>query len=229
MGKLILLRHGQSMWNLENKFTGWTDVDLAPQGIKEAKAVGRLLKGSHVEIDRCFSSYLKRAIRTQWLVLEQAEQLHIDASYSWKLNERHYGDWQGKDKDGVLQEIGEEPYWNIRRGFDTPPPPVGLDDSRHPRHDSNYRQLDPQFLPSTESLQDTQIRVLNHFYGAIAPHLVMNQTVLVTAHGNSLRALIAHLEQTPPLELPFIEVPTGVPFLYVLDPALRLVSHQKMT
>lgn len=228
MGKLILIRHGQSVWNVENRFTGWTDVDLAPQGIQEAKAAGELLKQNHIDIDICFSSYLKRAIRTQWLILESAEQMHVDCLYSWKLNERHYGDWQGKNKDEVMAAVGEEDYWTIRRGFDTPPPPLSLEDKRHSQYDSNYRNLEASLLPSTESLKDTQLRVINFFYTAIVQKLAENKTVLVTAHGNSLRALIARLENIPDNEVPHIDVPTGISFLYEYNKSFDLMGHQKL-
>ncbi len=228
MGKLILVRHGKSLWNLENRFTGWTNVDLAPQGIEEAKAAGELLKQNHIDIDICFSSYLKRAIRTQWLILESTEQMHVDCLYSWKLNERHYGDWQGRNKGEVMMEVGEETYWTIRRGFDMPPPPLSLEDKRHPQYDSNYRDLETNQLPSTESLKDTQQRVVNYFYEAIVPQLAQNRTVLVTAHGNSLRALIARLENIPDKKVPHIDVPTGIPFLYEYDNSLNLMEHQKL-
>lgn len=229
MGNLILVRHGQSLWNLENRFTGWTNVDLSAQGIEEAQRVGQLFKENHIDLDICFSSYLKRAIRTQWTILENADQMHVDCLYHWKLNERHYGDWQGLDKDEVLRDFGEENYWAIRRGFDVPPPPLSLEDKRHPQYDSNYKNLEAHLLPSTESLKDTQLRVVNYFYEAIVPQLSLDKTVLVTAHGNSLRALIANLGHIAENDVPHIDVPTGTPFLYEFDGMLNLMSHQKLS
>jgi 2,3-bisphosphoglycerate-dependent phosphoglycerate mutase len=228
LGKLILVRHGKSIWNIENVFTGWTNVDLAPEGIIEAEAAGHLIKDHFLNIDICFSSYLKRAIRTNWIVLETSEQMHVDCHYSWKLNERHYGDWQGKNKDQILQDVGEKKYWAIRRGYHDKPPTLTTEDKRHPMYDSNYKNIDPALLPGTESLQDTQKRVVNYFYAAIASHLVKGKTVLITAHGNSLRALKAHLEHIPNAEVPHIEVPTGSPYLYEFDDNLHVVSHHKV-
>lgn len=229
MGILLLLRHGQSMWNLNNIFTGWTDVDLAPQGIEEAKLVGRLLKEKHIDLDICFSSYLKRAIHSQWIVLENADQMHVDCIYSWKLNERHYGTWQGQNKDEILKLVGEEDYLAVRRGMLQAPPPLSLDDERHPQYDSNYKNIERNILPSTESLKDTQNRAVNYFYQAIIPELAQNKTVLVTAHGNSLRALMAKLENRSDAETPHIEVPTGTLFSYEFDTQLNLIAHQKLT
>ena len=228
MGNLILVRHGQSVWNAKNLFTGWTNVELAPAGIEEAKKAAHLIHQNYLNIDICYSSYLKRAIRTQWIILEISDQMHVDCLYSWKLNERHYGDWQGKNKDQVLIEVGEETYWAIRRGFDTPPPTLSLEDKRHPQYDKNYKNLDPQILPSTESLKDTQVRVVNYFYTDILPQLANNKTVLVTAHGNSLRALIAYLEHITDSEVPHIDVPTGTPFIYEFDAMLNLIGHHKL-
>ncbi|TLP81786.1 2,3-bisphosphoglycerate-dependent phosphoglycerate mutase [Maribacter sp. ACAM166] len=228
MGNLILVRHGKSEWNVQNIFTGWTDVDLAPEGIEEAKKAGEIIKSNDIDIDICFSSYLKRAIRTAWIILDTAEQMHVDTRYHWKLNERHYGDWQGKNKDEVLKEVGEKTYWGIRRGYATPPPPLTLEDKRHPLYDSNYKALDENLLPNTESLQITQLRAVNYFYDAIVPQLARNKTVLVSAHGNSLRALMAHLEQIKHTDLPNIEVPTGIPFMYEFDDTLKLLGKQKL-
>ncbi len=155
--------------------------------------------------------------------------MHVDCLYHWKLNERHYGEWQGLDKDEVLRDFGEENYWAIRRGFDVPPPPLSLEDKRHPQYDSNYRNIEASLLPSTESLKETQQRVVNYFYEAIVPQLSLDKTVLVTAHGNSLRALIANLEHITDKDVPHIDVPTGTPFLYEFDAMLNLISHQKLS
>ena len=229
MRKLLLLRHGQSLWNLNNIFTGWTNVDLAPHGIKEAKLVGQLLKEQHIDIDICFSSYLKRAIRSQWIVLESADQMHVDCIYSWKLNERHYGTWQGQNKDEISTLVGENDYLAVRRGMHQAPPPLSLDDKRHPQYDSNYKNIETSLLPSTESLKDTQNRVVNYFYEAIITELAQDKTVLITAHGNSIRALMAKLENRSDAETPQIEVPTGILFSYEFDKQLNLVAHEKLT
>jgi len=225
MGKLILVRHGKSLWNVENIFTGWTDIDLAPQGVEEAKRAGELLKKNDVAIDICFSSFLKRAIRTNWIVLETADMMNIDCLYNWRLNERHYGAWQGRNKDEVKKEVGEEMFLKIRRGYDTPPPILTSDDKRHPKFDVKYKKLDPSLLPDSESLKDTRKRVVEYFFECIAPQLVKGKTVLLTAHGNSLRALMAQIENVPAAEVSNIEVPTGVPYIYEFDDNLNLGKH----
>lgn len=228
MGKLLLARHGLSMWNLNNIFTGWTDVDLAPQGIEEAKLMGQLLKEKRIDIDICFSSYLKRAIHSQWIILENADQMYVDCIYNWKLNERHYGSWQGKNKDEILKLVGEKKYLAIRRGMHQAPPPLSLDNKQHPQYDSNYKNIETSLLPSTESLKDTQNRVVNYFYKAIIPELAQDKTVLVTAHGNSIRALMAKLENRSDAETPYIEVPTGTLFLYEFDTQLNLIEFHRL-
>ena len=222
MGNLILVRHGKSEWNVKNVFTGWTDVDLAPEGIEEAKNAGRIVKRNTIEIDICFSSYLKRAIRTAWILLEAAEQMHVDTRYHWKLNERHYGDWQGKNKQEVLNEIGEEYFLSVRRGYDTPPPSLSEEDERNPKFDLNYRNVNPALLPLGESLKETSKRVVNYFFEAIVPELAQERTVLVAAHGNSLRALIEHISTT---DIEKVEVSTGVPHLYEFYGNLNIIKH----
>ncbi len=222
MGKLILVRHGKSLWNIENIFTGWTDIDLAPQGIVEANKAGELLKQNKIEVSICFSSYLKRAIRTNWIILDTADMMHIDCLYSWRLNERHYGAWQGLNKDEVKKEVGEDLYWKIRRGYETPPPTLALDDKRHPKFDDKYKHINPDYLPLSESLKDTRKRVVEYFFECIAPQLVQNKTVLVTAHGNSIRALMSQIDDIPATEISEIEVPTGVPYVYDFDDNLNL-------
>lgn len=229
MAKLLLVRHGQSLWNLNNMFTGWTDIDLAPQGIIEAQALGQLLKKKQIVIDICFSSYLKRAIHTQWILLENADQMHVNCMYSWKLNERHYGTWQGQNKDEISKLVGEKEYLAIRRGMHLAPPALSSDDKRHPQYDSNYKNIPFSFLPATESLKDTQNRVVNYFYEAIATELAQNKTVMITAHGNSVRALMAKLENRTDDETPYIEVATGTVFLYDFDLQLNLIRHEKLT
>jgi len=222
MGKLILVRHGKSFWNIENIFTGWTDIDLAEQGVEEAKKAGELLKENNIEVSICFSSYLKRAIRTNWIILDTANMMHIDCLYSWRLNERNYGAWQGRNKDEVKKEVGEDVFWKIRRGYDTPPPVLTIDDKRHPRFDAKYKHINPDYLPESESLKDTRKRAVEYFFECIAPQLVQDKTVLVTAHGNSIRALMAQIDNITATEISKIEVPTGVPYVYEFDDNLNL-------
>ena len=222
MGKLILIRHGKSLWNIENIFTGWTDIDLAPQGIEEAKKAGELLKTNNIEISICFSSYLKRAIRTAWIILETADMMNIDCLYNWKLNERHYGSWQGRNKDDVKKEVGEDIFWKIRRGYDMPPPILTFDDKRHPRFENKYKHIDSSLLPVSESLKDTRKRVVAYYFECIVPQLVRGRTVLVTAHGNSIRALMAQIENIPASEINKVEVATGLPYIFEFDDNLNL-------
>jgi len=228
MGKLILVRHGKSEWNVKNLFTGWTDIDLAQEGVEEAKNAGNILKRNTIEIDVCFSSYLKRAIRTAWILLETAGQMHVDTRYHWKLNERHYGDWQGKNKEEVLNEIGVDYFLSVRRGYDTPPPSLSEEDERNPKFDSNYKNVNPSLLPLGESLKDTSKRVINYFFEAIAVQLAQDRTVLISAHGNSLRALIEHLEHISVRDIANVEVDTGVPHLYEFDGSLNILEHHRL-
>ncbi|WP_458626084.1 2,3-bisphosphoglycerate-dependent phosphoglycerate mutase [Winogradskyella sp. PC D3.3] len=228
MGKLILVRHGKSLWNVENIFTGWTDIDLAPEGIEEAKAAGKLIKNHNLSIDICFSSYLKRAIKTAWIILEASDMMHVNCIKSWKLNERNYGAWQGKSKDAIRTEVGEEIYWDIRRGFSTPPPPLDINDQRHPKFDSKYNTLEPSLLPRSESLEDTQKRVVQYFFEAIACELAKGKTVLVSAHGNSIRALIAQIENINKNNISNVEVQTAVPAVYEFDNNLNLTNHYQL-
>ena len=227
MGKLIVVRHGKSLWNVENIFTGWTDVDLASEGIEEAKKAGELLKKSNLSVDICFSSYLKRAIRTNWIILDTSDMMHIDCIYSWRLNERHYGAWQGRNKDEVKKEVGEEMFWKIRRGYDTPPP-VLTENSQHPKFETKYNRIDPAVLPVSESLEDTRKRAVHYFFECIAPQLVKGRTVVVTAHGNSIRALMAQIEDIPPTKISKIEVPTGAPYIYEFDDNLNLTENYRL-
>ncbi|SDH31057.1 2,3-bisphosphoglycerate-dependent phosphoglycerate mutase [Winogradskyella thalassocola] len=228
MGKLILVRHGKSLWNVENIFTGWTDIDLAPEGIEEAEAAGKLIKDHNLSIVICFSSYLKRAIKTAWIILEASDMMHVNCIKSWKLNERNYGAWQGKSKDAIRTKVGEEIYWDIRRGFSTPPPPLDINDQRHPKFDSKYDALEPSLLPLSESLEDTQKRVVQYFFEAIACELVKGKTVLVSAHGNSIRALIAQIENINKNNISNVEVQTAVPAVYEFDNNLNLTNHYQL-
>ncbi len=225
MAKLILIRHGASVYNLECKFTGWTDVDLAPQGIDEAKKTADLLKKNKLSFDICFSSYLKRAIKTAWIILECTDMMHVDCHYTWKLNERHYGQWQEKSKEEIKGQISEDQYEAVHRGNDTAPPALDPGDKRHPRFDPKYNRVNPDLLPTAESLSDTERRVVNYFFEKVVPQLMKGKNVLISAHGNSLRALMEKLEDIAPKNIAKLEVPTGKPYLYEFDNQLNLLNH----
>jgi 2,3-bisphosphoglycerate-dependent phosphoglycerate mutase len=229
MGRLILLRHGQSVYNKQNIFTGWTDVDLSEEGRAEARKAGQILKAHGILPDRCHTSWLKRAIHTAQLALAEMDWEQIDCVKSWKLNERHYGAWQQRNKDEVKAEVGEEMFVAIRRGYDTPPPPLPDGDPRLPQNDPKFRLLDPSVLPRSESLKDTRRRTLNYFYEGIAPELARGKTVLVSAHGNSLRALTMAIEHLTPEQIVKVEIPTGVPILYDFDDTLEMLEKKVLT
>ena len=225
-GKLILVRHGQSTWNLENLFTGWTDVDLSAQGRAEALAAGQELLKEHLAADIAFTSVLKRAIRTLWTALDTMDQMWIPVHKTWRLNERHYGDLQGLDKAETTARHGEAKVKEWRRSYDIPPPPMAASNPGHPRNDPRYAGLDANALPDTESLATTLDRVLPYWHDAIAPGLKRGQTVLVTAHGNSLRALYKYLTGMSESEIVEMNIPTGIPLLFELDGALKAKSHR---
>ncbi len=220
-GKLLLVRHGQSTWNLENLFTGWTDVDLTEQGVREAQQAGREIATAGIVPDVVFTSVLKRAIRTQWLVLEAMDLLWLPVERSWRLNERHYGALQGLDKAQTVAKHGEAQVRIWRRSYDIPPPPLASDDPRHPRFDRRYAGVPVADLPGTESLKDTLARVLPFWELHIAPQLRTGRNVLVVAHGNSLRALVKMLDNMSEAAILELNIPTGVPLLYELDAQLR--------
>jgi len=220
-GKLIMVRHGQSTWNLENLFTGWTDVDLTPKGCEEATQAGRELKREALVPDIVFTSVLKRAIRTQWLMLEELDLLWLPVERHWRLNERHYGALQGLNKAQTVELHGEAQVKIWRRSYDIPPPPLGLDDERHPRFDPRYRDVPAADLPATESLKDTLARVQPYWEERVAPELRRDRTVLLVAHGNSLRALVKMLDGLSEQAIVELNIPTGVPLLYELDSALK--------
>ncbi len=224
MSKLILVRHGQSVYNQKNIFTGWTDVELTLQGEKEAKKAGDLLKRNMIYPDICFTSWLKRAIHTTQIILKELKWEHIDVCKSWKLNERHYGDWQGKNKDIIKKEIGEEMFLSIRRGYDTPPPPLKENDKRLPIFEKKYQNIDAKLLPRSESLKDTQKRTLNYYFEKIVPFLAQNKTVLISAHGNSLRSLVMYIENLDKNTITHYEIPTGEIIVYDFDDTLQLVK-----
>lgn len=224
MSKLILIRHGQSVYNQRNIFTGWTDVELSEKGKKEAKEAGELLRENLLYPDICFTSWLKRAIHTTQIVLNTLEWEHIDVCKSWKLNERHYGAWQGKNKDEIKKEVGEEVFLSIRRGYDTPPPPLESDDKRSALFDKKYKDIDPKILPRSESLKDTKKRTVNYYFEKIIPYLTQNKTVLVSAHGNSLRSLVMQIENIDKKDIVKYEIPTGEIIVYDFDDIMQLTD-----
>ncbi|HIP74491.1 MAG TPA: 2,3-diphosphoglycerate-dependent phosphoglycerate mutase [Euryarchaeota archaeon] len=224
MSTLILLRHGTSVWNKENIFTGWTDVPLAPEGEEEAKEAGKKLKNAGILPDVWFTSYLERAIMTGVLALQVMKRLWIPCEKHWRLNERHYGALQGRNKDEVREEVGDELYWAWRRSYDVPPPPLSQEDPRHPRYDEKYRNVLPRLLPDTESLKDTVERVLVYWKGRIVPELKRGKKVLIAAHGNTLRGIVMMLENLTPEEVKKLEIPKGVPIVYELDKDLKTVE-----
>lgn len=222
--RLVLLRHGQSQWNLEARFTGWADVGLTEQGEAEARAAGRLLAEAGLQFDVALTSRLTRAIKTLWLVLEELGQNWIDVERSWRLNERHYGALQGLSKDETTAKHGEEQVFTWRRSYAIPPPALADDDPRHPRFDRRYAGLDPHVLPNTESLASTLVRVLPHWQDRIAPRLRNGESVLVVAHNNSLRALLKYLEAVPEDGITGVYMPTGIPRLCAFDDELRVTE-----
>ena len=226
VGKLILVRHGQSTWNVENLFTGWTDVDLSPAGKTEALEAGRELARERLQADIAFTSVLKRAIRTLWIMLDEMDRMWVPVERSWRLNERHYGALQGLDKAQTVAQHGEAQVKIWRRSYDIPPPPLAVDDPRHPRFDPRYAALDPRDLPAAESLKDTLTRVLPFWHARIAPELRAGADVLVVAHGNSLRAMVKMLDEVAESEITELNIPTGVPLLYELDADLRPLGHR---
>ena len=223
-GKLMLCRHGQSTWNLENLFTGWTDVDLTEQGIREAIEAGRQLKALDFRFDIAFTSVLVRAIRTLWLMLDEMNLMWIPVERTWRLNERHYGALQGLNKVETTAKHGAEQVHIWRRSYDIPPPPLDESDDRHPRFDPRYAEIASP--PATESLKDTLERVLPYWSDRIAPCLKENQNVLVAAHGNSLRALVKMLDEISDEDITEFNIPTGVPILYDLDDDLKPRSRE---
>ena len=223
---LVLLRHGQSTWNRENRFTGWTDVDLTAQGMEEARRAGRLLVRAGHSFDVAYTSLLKRAIRTLWLVLDEMDLMWIPVHRSWRLNERHYGALQGLDKAQTAARFGDAQVLQWRRSYVTPPPALESDDERSPRHDPRYAVLAGNELPLTECLRDTVERFLPFWHERLAPELRSGKRVLIAGHGNSLRALVKHLDGTSDDDIVGVNIPTGVPLVYRLDDDLNPVSHE---
>ncbi|RQD70966.1 MAG: 2,3-diphosphoglycerate-dependent phosphoglycerate mutase [Halanaerobium sp. MSAO_Bac5] len=222
MKKIVFVRHGQSEWNLANKFTGWTDVDLSEQGVKEAEAAGEILKKEGFTFDLAFTSYLKRATKTLNIVLDIMNLHWIPVIKSWKLNERHYGDLQGLNKAEMAEKVGEEQVHIWRRSFDTPPPALDEDDSRHPRHEKKYEELSERELPAAESLAMTIERVMPFWEKEIVPKIKAGQKIIVSAHGNSLRALVKHLDNISDDEISSLNIPTGRPLVYEFDEKMNV-------
>jgi 2,3-bisphosphoglycerate-dependent phosphoglycerate mutase len=224
MHKLVLIRHGESAWNVENRFTGWTDVDLAPKGIVEAHEAARLLKEGGYTFDVAHTSVLKRAIRTLWILLDDMDLMWLPVHRSFRLNERHYGALQGLDKAETAAKFGDAQVLAWRRSFADPPPPLSPDDPRHPRHDRRYAHLSPAELPAAESLKDTIARFLPYWHETIAPDIKAGKRLLVAAHGNSLRALVKYLDGISDEAIVGLNIPTGVPLVYELDDDLRPIK-----
>jgi 2,3-bisphosphoglycerate-dependent phosphoglycerate mutase len=225
MKTLVLLRHGESTWNLENRFTGWTDVDLTPKGVAEAHEAGRLLREGGYTFDLCFTSVLKRAIRTLWIVLDEMDLLWLTVHKSWRLNERHYGDLQGLNKAETAAKFGEKQVLVWRRSYSDPPPLLTSDDPRFPGHDRRYADVPREQLPLTESLKDTVARFLPHWHERIAPEVRAGRRVVIAAHGNSLRALVKYLDGVSEEEIVGLNIPTGIPLVYELEDDLRPIRH----
>jgi 2,3-bisphosphoglycerate-dependent phosphoglycerate mutase len=225
MYKLVLIRHGESTWNLENRFTGWTDVDLTPTGIQQAQDAGRLLRAEGYDFDLCFTSVLKRATHTLWHCLDELDRTWLPVQHSWRLNERHYGALQGLNKAETAREYGDAQVLVWRRSYDTPPPPLAPTDPRCERGDRRYADLTPSQVPLTECLKDTVARVLPFWNEAIAPAIRSGQRVLVAAHGNSIRALVKYLDGISDDDIVGLNIPNGIPLVYELDADLRPIRR----
>jgi 2,3-bisphosphoglycerate-dependent phosphoglycerate mutase len=225
MYKIVLLRHGESVWNRENRFTGWTDVDLSKRGLEEAKQAGQRLKRDGFVFDLAYTSVLKRAIRTLWIALDQMDLMWIPVHNSWRLNERHYGALQGLNKAETAAKFGEEQVLAWRRSYDGPPPALARDDPRHPRGDPRYAGLADAELPLTECLKDTVARFVPYWKETIAPSVRQGRRVIIAAHGNSLRALLKYLDNISDEDIVGLNIPTGIPLVYELDDALKPLRH----
>jgi 2,3-bisphosphoglycerate-dependent phosphoglycerate mutase len=225
MTKLVLLRHGESLWNKENRFTGWHDVDLSEKGVAEAREAGRGLRGEGYTFDAAHTSLLKRAIRTLWLTLDEMDLMWLPVDRHWRLNERHYGGLEGLNKAETAAKHGEAQVQIWRRSYDVPPPPLAADDPRFPGHDRRYRDLAPDELPRSESLKDTVARFLPYWHQVLAPAVKGGQRLLVVAHGNSLRALVKYLDNISDEDITGLNIPTGIPLVYDLDADLKPLEH----
>ncbi len=225
MFKLVLVRHGESTWNQENRFTGWTDVDLSDKGRTEAREAGRLLKSGGFAFDIAYTSVLKRAVRTLWIILDEMDLLWLPVRHAWRLNERHYGALQGLNKAETAAKFGEAQVKIWRRSYDIPPPALEKSDPRYPGHDVRYAGLKPDELPLTESLKETVARFLPFWHETLAPAVRSGQRVLVAAHGNSIRAMVKYLDNVSDQEIVGVNIPTGIPLVYELDASLKPLKH----
>ena len=225
MKKLVLLRHGESEWNKQNRFTGWTDVDLSVQGVIEAEEAGNILKDNNYTFDIAYTSLLKRGIRTLWIVLDKMDLMWIPVFRSWRLNERHYGALQGLYKSKLAAELGEEQVLIWRRSYDIPPPALNTSDPRYPGNDKRYKDLESKDIPLTECLKDTVERFLPYWQDTIAPTIRSGKNVIISAHGNSLRALVKYLDNMSEDEIVKLDIPTGIPLIYELDDDLKPIQH----
>jgi 2,3-bisphosphoglycerate-dependent phosphoglycerate mutase len=225
MYKIVFMRHGESTWNLENRFTGWTDVDLTEKGINEAKSAGKILKDAGFSFDLCYTSVLKRAIRTLWLTLDEMDEMYVPIKHDWRLNERHYGALQGLDKGETAAKYGDAQVLVWRRSYDIPPPALAADDDRTSFHDPRYAGLPQDAIPLTECLKDTVARVMPAWNDEIAPAIKAGKQILISAHGNSLRALIKMLDGISDAEIVGLNIPNGQPLVYELDAALKPIKH----
>lgn len=225
MYKVVLLRHGESVWNKENRFTGWTDVDLSDKGKEEAKNAGQLLKKEGFIFDLAYTSVLKRAIRTLWIALDEMDLMWIPVENSWRLNERHYGDLQGLNKSEMAAKFGEEQVLIWRRSYDIRPPALKENDPRYPGNDPRYKELAKKDIPCTECLKDTVARFLPYWHEQIAPSIRSGKRLVIAAHGNSLRALVKYLDDVPEDEIVKTNIPTGIPLVYELDKELKPIKH----
>ncbi len=226
MIQVVLLRHGESQWNLENRFTGWTDVDLSLKGVDEAKRAGQVLKREGFVFDMAFTSLLKRAVRTLWIALDEMDLMWVPEHKSWRLNERHYGALQGLNKAETAANYGEEQVRIWRRSYDVPPPPLEPSDPRYPGKEQKYAMLQDSEVPAAESLKDTVARFLPYWHEGIVPHIREGRKIIIVAHGNSLRALVKYLDNISDEDIPSLNIPTGVPLVYDFDDNLNPISHR---
>jgi len=224
MKKLVIIRHGQSEWNLSNRFTGWADVNLTEQGIAEAKKAGATMKAAGFKFGEAHTSYLKRAIKTLWLALEEMDQMYIPVNNSWRLNEKHYGTLTGLNKAETAEKYGEEQVKLWRRGFAIAPPAIDKNDPLHPVNDAKYKGIDANLLPGTESLKDTIERIMPYWNNNIVPSLKQHNEVIVAAHGNSLRGVVMHLKNLTEEQILEVNIPTGIPYVFELDDHMKLVK-----
>jgi len=225
MYKVVLLRHGESTWNKENRFTGWTDVGLSEKGVQEAKKGANMLREGNFTFDIAYTSLLRRGIQTLWIVLDEMDLMWIPVRRSWRLNERHYGALQGKFKSKMAAEVGEEQVLIWRRSYDVPPPALNTSDPRYPGNEEKYKTLTAAELPLSECLKDTVARVLPYWHETIVPTIKTGQKIIISAHGNSLRALVKYLDNVSETEIVKLNIPTGIPLIYELDDDLKPIQH----